>query len=55
MGRDCPVVRCASGKVPVRNDRAAFYLRGMRAMFAIYLIGIFGGIGYFIVIGLSHH
>jgi hypothetical protein len=37
------------------NDRATFYLRGMRTMFAIYLIGIFGGIGYFIVIGLSHH
>jgi hypothetical protein len=42
------------GGVP-GNDRAAFYLRGMRAMFAIYLIGIFGSIGYFIVIGLSHH
>jgi hypothetical protein len=27
----------------------------MRTMFAIYLIGIFGGIGYFVVIGLSHH
>jgi hypothetical protein len=27
----------------------------MRAMFLIYTVGIFAGLTYFIVIGLTHH
>jgi hypothetical protein len=29
--------------------------RSMRAIFTFYLVGITGGISYFVVIGLSHH
>ncbi len=28
---------------------------GMRAIFGVYLVGIVATIGYFVVIGLSHH
>jgi hypothetical protein len=27
----------------------------VKALFALYLVGIIAGIGYFVVIGLSHH
>jgi hypothetical protein len=30
-------------------------VRGMKAMFWLYLVLIWGGIVYFSVIGLSHH
>ena len=36
-------------------DRAALYIRPVRAMFVIYLVGIAAGLSFYIVIGLTHH
>jgi hypothetical protein len=43
---------CQRGQSPAD---AAPRLAGVRAMFVIYLSGIFLGLAYCIVIGLTHH